>query len=282
MISINLDVSYLLVLGVFVCQLLSISVFVPNWWRDSRTTLINTYPETSFPNLYVHPAQVELKRLLIRKRLDTIAFSLGLLILIFSVFSGLETDQISKNLIYTAIIQLMPFAVSAFWCSRNSHLMSKKFPTKRRTATLANNRMSGLMPIKKICLVLVLFILSILLAIKVQGYLSSDIEAEKIMQLQILNALVLMAMMALGLRILFGVKRDNFASSNEIQLKSTARLQYLLNGLILFNLFIIGIILIKAFGVALLYVMIATSVVVQLVVYTTKDQYFPIEPGVYK
>ncbi len=276
------DWPYYLVVGVFVCQLISISIWISHSWRKSRETLLNNYPESTFPNLYVQATRVEFQRLKIRKWLDVCAFVVGVVALASSMILAVKIEQLSEVLIYIAIVQLVPFAVSAIWCTQNSHLMKKQFPAKVRKASLRGNTPFDSLPKASVTIALVLFVVTVVLGLNVRDYLGSESAADKLNQLQTLNVAVFIAMLLLGMKTLLGAKTDNFATPEESRTKAMANLRYLANGIITFNVFVIAIMLTKAFDFKLYVIMVLTSLVVQVIVYSTKEQYLPINPSVYK
>lgn len=271
-----------LVLVIYLSQLMIISIVVSHSWRKSRLLLLQKYPEATFPNLYVQPANTEFNRLTIRKWLDHLAFIIGGAAFVIGLLLNITNTQWGNLLIIVAIIQMLPVMLSAYWCTRNSFLMGTKHPTKLRKTAFKNHTTSAVLPIIKAVVAISLYLASLTIGLSIDNNITSSSELAKLNQLHILNTALFVTIILLCLRLIFGTKHDNFAEPAEAKEKLDTKLNYLLNGIIAFNTFIIAILLSKYFNLDGLYITLTASIFVQLIIYTTKEQYLPINPNVYK
>ena len=280
----NLSTSPLfwLTLLVYTSQLLVISLWVSHQWRTSRTTLLEKYPQKRFANLYVNPTEVEFKRLMVRKWLDNSAFIIGIIAMAVAISLNAPLKYLVNLVIGVAIIQLIPLAISARWCNQNSRAMAKRYPDKIRSAQLGGDSPLQLIPKGKVILVCSLFVISSVVGFQVSAYQEGVWLSNKTNQLLLLNLVLFVLMVSLMIRVMFASKRDHFADAQEIKQKQQTNVQSILNGLIAFNLFVLVIHLFKLSNIEPAYIVLSASVLVQSMIYTTRHQYLPINPKVYR
>lgn len=277
----NIDYSYVAMVFLFLSQLTTISVYVSYRWCSSRKKLLTQYSQASFPNLYVQPEHTEFQRLKYRRRFDSVVLAIGLCALVFALVSNLSLFELSKIMIVVAALQLLPIFLSGYWCAQNSNIMQKRFPSRIRAAALSSRENYSKQIVYPL-LAVSMYLLSTAVGWWLSNTVSDSYSLDKIVKIQWLSLFVFLSMLFMYLTTMFGRKRDNFAEPEEYLLRVSNKKRYLTVMLCVFNVFILYILCSVAFSFGNIYVTAITSILVQAIVITTKNQYFPINPLVYK
>lgn len=277
----KIDYLHIAVVVLFFIQLFSISIYVSLQWRANRTQLFANYPQSHFPNLYVRPESEELKRLSHRKRLDYFAAFIGLIVLTLSLVFRFDTVTLSRSMIMVAGIQVLPLLLSGYWCTKNSQAMKARYPEKIRHATLGEGEKNTIFAAFSSVSV-ILFVICLIIASMVNGSIQNSDIVSSIEKLRWLNVFMFIVMSAMILSALYGKKTDNFATPSEYEDRRRSKLNYLSISFCIFQIFILIIIAAKVFDLNSVFIAMLTSLIVQGIILSTREQYFPINPHVYK
>lgn len=270
----------LLISGIFLIQVFSISFYISRVWLQSRERLLHNYPDTTFPNLYPQTRSTELTRLTVRRWLDSTAGAVGSVLLVFLHINQATPDVIGQWMICMALIQLQPMLLSAYWCNQNAQRQSRRFPDKIRAARLSRNRLTEHVSFSKIIISVILFVGA--LTFGFYQHASATENSSKFMALMSLSVAVALYV---GFRLcvlLYGKKTDNFISSEEREIKLANKLNRMILWWGVYNGFLVIIQGVNYYSLSEQYVVILASLLAQVIAYTTRNQYYPINPAVYK
>lgn len=274
------DPPVLLVNLVFLFQLFFISIFMSRAWRKSRQVLLTKYPQKVFANLYAQDEQTEQKRLTVRKWFDYLAFGIGMLVFVALQFVGTEGNSTVDWMLVIALVQLGPMFISAYWCNQNSRILSKRYPKTIRTAQLESNKLANFVSTNKIVVCVLVYLISLGLA----AYVYFEVRAGdlNVVYLITLSSLVIIYICSLIWKLVYGQKKDHFIDQQERAIKITDNINYLVSSLTAYSGFVIVVLLFNMFQLSDDYINIFASVFAQAIVFKTRNQYYPINPSVYK
>ncbi|MFC3095392.1 hypothetical protein DRW07_16150 [Alteromonas sediminis] len=264
----------------FLFQLFFISIFISRTWRKRRQVLLTKYPQNVFPNLYAQDEHTEQQRLTVRKWLDYSAFAIGLITFIALQVMGKAQHVIADWMLMIALIQLAPLFNSAYWCNQNSQILSKRYPKKIRTAQLQGNQLADYISIRRVMVSIVMYALSVGLAAYL--YLVAMPGERKVIYLITLSTVVLICIGGLIRQLVYGQKKDHFIEQQERALKISDKLKYLISSLTAYSVFVIILLLSDMVELNDSYINLFASLFAQAIVFKTRNQYYPINPSVYK
>lgn len=270
----------LLISFVFLFQLFFISVFISRTWRKGRQVLLSKYPQTVFTNLYAQDEQTEHQRLLVRKWLDYLAFAIGLTTFILLHSTGKPQNLIADWMLMIALIQLAPLFISAYWCSQNRQILSTHYPRKFRTAQLQGNHLTDYISIHRLAVSIVVYAFSVVFT--AYSYLVAMQEESKALYLITLSTAVVLYISSIVWKLVYGQKKDHFIEQQERALKISDKLKYLVSSLTAYSGFVVIVLLFDLFKLNESYINLIACLVAQAIVFKTRNQYYPINPSVYK
>lgn len=274
------DPSNLLISFFFLAQLFTISFYISSTWRKSRKVLLEKYPFDTFPNLYAQSQASELTRLSIRKWLDYAILGAGLILVATLQLIDSKQNTLAYAMILLALLQLGPMLLSAYWCQKNSQIMANRFPTKSRLSRIKSNKLRDYVSARTLLISVVLQTSAIILLS--YNYLANAIALSKFQSLFALSLFVTLYIGVLMIKLFYGKKTDNFMSSEDQETKKVSKLNKLFIALGAYNCFLILAQLTALFNFNELYIAITSSVCAQLIAFSTRNQYYPISPKVYK
>ncbi|MDO6445573.1 hypothetical protein Q4493_07275 [Colwellia sp. 1_MG-2023] len=273
------DPPVLLISLVFLFQLFFISIFISKTWRKRRQVLLTKYPQTVFTNLYAQDEQTERQRLIVRKWLDYLAFTIGLTTFIVLHLEGKTQNVIADWMLMIALIQLAPLFISGYWCKQNSQILSTRYP-KVRTAQLQCNHLTGYISIHRVVVGIVMYAFSV--AFATYNYFVAMQAESKVLYLIALSTAVVLYISGMIWKLVYGQKKDHFIEQEERALKLSDKLKYLTSSLTAFSGFVVIVLLFDMFQLNESYINLIACVVAQAIVFKTRNQYYPINPSVYK
>lgn len=265
---------------VFLFQLFFISIFMSRAWRKSRQILLVKYPQKVFANLYAQNEEIEKNRLRRREWFDYIAFVIGLSAFFIAHLIGKESNSIVNLMLVIALIQLAPMFLSAYWCNQNSQILSKHYPKTIRTAQLENNKLSDFISISKVMTSIAMYIIS--LGSAGYSYVVAKPDDLKAVYLIALSTAVVFFVCFLVWKLVYGQKKDHFIDQQERALKISDTLNYLILSLTAYSGFVTAVLIFNLYQLNDIYISILASLFAQVCVYKTRNQYYPINPSVYK
>lgn len=271
MILQNINVTAAMVYLTLISQIVVISVLLANKWRKNKTNLLMSYPPADYPNLYVNNAEVEHKRLQLRKLFDYSIAALSLTIVAYVYVNKVDIAMVASAIKFIAIIQLMPWFLSAYWCKENNKRMAKNFPSTKRKSSFQSRRLTDFVAPLKLLLVIVCY-LSIL-------FFSVYIYVEQLWQQQSSTALMHLALTTLMMAYLawvlfnslYGKKKDNFISSDDRLTIIAKRCKNTTLFITLYCIFILGLYLVKTFSLSNVYIEVITSIFIQVLLLLGSD-----------
>lgn len=264
----------------FLFQLFFISIFMSRAWRKSRQVLLNKYPQKVFANLYAQDEEVEQKRLRVRQLFDYLAFTIGLVTFMAVQFAGTSPNSIADWMLLIALVQLSPMFISAYWCNQNSQILSKRYPKTIRTAQLECNRLSDFISKTKIMASVAAYIVSVGFA--AYTFLVLRPYELKAVYLIALSTTVVFYVCFLVWKLVYGQKKDHFIDQQERAIKISETLNYLIISLTAYSGFVTAVLTFNLFHLSDIYIGVLASIFAQAIVFKTRNQYYPINPSVYK
>ena len=265
---------------VFLFQLFFISIYVSRAWRESRRVLLTKYPQSVFPNLYARDELTENKRLIVRKWLDYAIFVIGLAVLLYLQTTAKSPNNVADYMLLVALLQLSPMFVSAYWCNQNSRLISNRYPKKRRTAQLTNHTLFDFISLRTLIFTLAVYFISV--GLVVYMYFFAKPGELKSVYLIGLSTAVTLYIFCLVCVLTFGKKKDHFIEQQERMLKLSDKISALMASLGTYTCFVVTVLLFDLMNLNQSTVSIVASIFAQAIVFTTRNQYYPINPSVYK
>lgn len=270
----------LLISLVFLFQLFFISIFISRTWRKRRQVLLTKYPQTVFTNLYAQDEQTEHQRLTVRKWLDYLAFAIGLTTFIVLHLAGKPQNVIADWMLMIALIQLAPLLISAYWCNQNGQILSTRYPKQVRFAQLKGNQLTDYISIHRVVVSIVMYAFSV--AFAAYSYFVAMQGERKALYLIVLSTAVVLYISGLIWKLVYGQKKDHFIDQQERALKISDKLKYLMSSLTAYSGFVVIVLLFDMFQLNKSYINLIACVVAQAIVFKTRNQYYPINPSVYK
>jgi hypothetical protein len=282
MLAEQFETPFLLVSAAFLWQLFFVSFYLSSKWRKSRFALLNVYPQETFPNLYVQSHEVEVRRLTIRRYLDHAILCIGLCVFAGLFVLGKSTSDMANWMIYVAGVQILPTFVSGYWCDQNAKLMSVRYPSKVRSARLVVNKASDFVSTYKLLAAGILYSLSLLMSLYIYfGKLLTG-DSHKVIYLMLLSTSIVCFIFYTLRRLIFGKRADNFAEPEERTEKLSQTVPYLVSLVSFYSLFVMFIEFIYLNNLSSIYISVLSSLFFQLIIFSTREQYYPLNPSVYK
>lgn len=271
MILQNIDVTAAMVYLILISQIVVISVLLANKWRKNKLNLLMIYPPADYPNLYVNSAEVEHKRLQLRKLFDYSIAALSLTIVTYVYVNNVDIAMLASALKFIAAIQLMPWFLSAYWCKENNKRMAENFPSAKRKSSFQSRRLTDFVAPLKLLLVIACYLLIL--------FFSVYIYVEQLWQQQSNTALMHLALTTLMMAYLawvlfnslYGKKKDNFISSDDRVNIIAKKCKNTTLFITLYCVFILGLYLIKTFSLSNVYIEIMTSIFIQVLLLLGSD-----------
>ncbi|WP_110430044.1 hypothetical protein [Glaciecola sp. KUL10] len=264
----------------FLFQLFFISIFISRAWRKRRKVLLTNYPQAVFTNLYAQDEQTEHQRLIVRKWLDYLAFAIGLTILIVLNFVGKAQEVLADWMLMIGLTQLVPLFISAYWCNQNSQILSTRYPEKVRKAQLHVNRLTDYISIHRVVVGIVMYAVTVTLAAYMHFFAMQG--EHKILYLIALSSAVILYISSLIWKLVYGHKKDHFIDQQERALKISDKLQHLISSHTAYSCFVVIVLLVDMFQLNQSYMNLFACLFTQAIVFQTRNQYYPINPSVYK
>lgn len=272
----------LLVSFFFLLQLFFISFYISGTWRKQRSILIKGYPQKTFPNLYAQPEQIELKRLDIRRLFDLVILTIGLVAMICIWLLNADPYTTSRIMIGLAALQLLPMFLSGYWCQQNSNILSKKHPKKIRSTQLIPHKLSDYISINKAIISAIIYACSVMMGVYLYIIGADNGNTYKPLLLVLLSTVAILFVGYILVKITIGDKKDHFIENEERSEKAIEQANFLILIIGVYSAFILILQLFSLFEIHNTYINIITSLFVQGFVFRSRNQYYPVNPSVYK
>lgn len=259
------DILLPIVYVVFTSQILVISFLLSNKWRQNRSQLFEKYPQAEYPKLYCQPVDVEYLRLWIRKYLDLAIGLIGILLIVYSLFSAFSATQVADIMFAFAIVQFLPLVLSNIWGIKNRRLMKQIVPPTKRKTTLIARRLSDFIS----PLYLSITVLMYLITLTIGGYIYiENLWQNKtwgLVALLALNTLITLFIFWLIYNNIYGKPKDHHINYAD----RIKRMGFITSKLATLNItycfFVISLFITKSFDLGVVVVYLLTSIYLQLV-----------------
>lgn len=278
----HLDANSAVIIACFLIQLVSLSLVLSAKWARQRAALLKAFPEREYPNLYVVPESVESRRIVVRRLLDAVVFTLGLAVLVVALFTQLTSRHWILGYLMFSFMQILPSFLSSFWCRADAKHMSTRYPSAVRKVSLTARKMTDFVSVQKLILAWAMFIAMLVCTIgaALSGALGES--AQKGWYLAALGAATGGYLWWRVNSLVYGKKSDNFMTPEDRQRLIYQRINQLVTIVSCYSLFSIGILSIALFGMSQVHLIVVTSVVLQITMFMSFHKTPNINRDVYK
>lgn len=280
MILFNLSVY--VVAAIFLLQLVVISLYVSNHWRTARYGLFQRYPEETFANLYANSFDVEKGRLQVRKWLDYGIVCSGFVFLSVAISVPNGKAWLGNGILLIGALQWIPILISYYWCRDNTKIMSVRHPEAVRKASMVQHNLFGFLSVLQLSMVVFGLLFANGLGIVLYFFANEQGSVDKIWALVLLSV-GMFGYLVMQLRVeLRAGRNDHFMEDEEWQMGKRQKIQATFNALNLYHLFYCGLLIVKWQALDPMIVNLLSSLLIQYLALTVKNQYIPMEPARYK
>lgn len=160
--------------------------------------------------------------------------------------------------------------------------MSKKHPKKIRTTQLTPNKLSDYISVKKIIGSAFIYACSVIMGAYLYMTGAGNGNTYKPLLLIFLSTAVVIVVVYILVKVTLGEKKDHFIENEERCEKAIEQANFLILIIGVYSVFILVSQLFNMFEVHKIYINIVTSLFVQGFVFKSRNQYYPVNPSVYK
>ncbi len=275
------------VIAMFICQIFSLSFYLPRKWSNYRKAVFDSHPESEYPKLYFQPAEIEYRRLTIRQKLDRAIGILSVLILLGCLVLKQPTEQIALALFLVLVLQLLPFLLSRYWGLKNSALKSQMPPPAIRKTLLGARRLTDLVSSRCLIVSFIAFLTSTLLAVlQFKEILPTEAETSRsslaLLGLLIINIATITYLMILIFKTLNDKSDDLYTAYPDRLRQIGKKIRVLVYSSFLYSLFIIMMLSIAHYGLGKIPVILLTSLYIQTILFLRVDPKMESDYSVYR
>lgn len=268
--------------GFYLVQILTLSYFLSAKWCGHRLELLNSFPQKSYPNLYVVSESEERRRIQLRRYLDWVVLCAGFIGLLIVWYFQPTQEVLVRAMLGYSLVQILPSVLSSWWCKANGKLMSFKSPSAIRQVSLSARKMSDFVPFYKIGLAAALFLAMVvisLIAAFMEGLGDDAINAVYFLLLGSATGGYLWWRVN---NLLYGKKTDHFISPQDRHRLLSIRVKQLVMIMSYYSLFSICMLGIGILQMSLVYLFAFTSVVLQVTMFLSLPAKVDIDREVYR
>ena len=263
-------------------QIVSISGVLSHKWRTARTGLLEQFPQSQYPNLYVVSQQIEYSRLKLRKQMDLIVMYSGFLGGVVLAYLSTDLSTVIPWLLIFSFVQILPGSLSSYWCRANDEAMSRRFPSSVRRVSLTSRKLADYVSAKKLYLATLMFFLMIVFsawALISGRFGGSYFKGGAFILLGMLCTFYLAIRV---FRLLYGKKTDHFMKPQDRSRLIASRAEQLVLVMILYSIILLGMTCFAVFNFSVSYLFVFTSISLQILLFLSLKRPVETDRRVYR